>query len=156
MAQIDAAGRGRKSEIRNPISEIRNKSKLIEMDEQECGNRRISSQLANNSHYCSAKGTARQSRNRMEDRQNHGGTESCGAKPESWLTDHNRRGRMNLLNMILSCHDSVGSILRGVSRRPRLTTIHPRPIRWGEGRVRGPAVVLRRPILRLCTFASLR
>jgi hypothetical protein len=44
----------------------------------------------------------------MEDRQNHGGTESCGAKPESWLTDHNRRGRMNLLNMILSCHDSVG------------------------------------------------
>src|ERR1039457_4402891 len=52
--------------------------------------------------------TAPQSRNRMEDRQNHGGTESCGAKPESWLTDHNRRGRVNLLNMILSCHDSVG------------------------------------------------
>ena len=54
MAQIDAAGRGRKSEIRNPISEIRNKSKLIEMDEQECGNRSISSQLANNFDYCVA------------------------------------------------------------------------------------------------------
>jgi hypothetical protein len=24
------------------------------------------------------------------------------SKPETWLTDHNRRGRLNLLNMILS------------------------------------------------------
>ena len=44
----------------------------------------------------------------MEDRQNHGETESWGTKTESGLAAHNRRGRMNLLFMILSCPDSVG------------------------------------------------
>ena len=55
-----------------------------------------------------AKSTARRSCNQMEDRQNHGGTESWGTKTESGLADHSRRGRMNLLFMILSRHDSVG------------------------------------------------
>jgi hypothetical protein len=54
------------------------------------------------------RGTARQSRSRMEDRQNHGGTESRGTKTESGLADHSRRGHKNLLFMILSRHDSVG------------------------------------------------
>jgi hypothetical protein len=43
-----------KPEIRNPKPEIRNKSKLIETDEQEWGNRSTLSQLENNFDYCSA------------------------------------------------------------------------------------------------------
>ena len=49
----------------------------------------------------------RRSRKPMEDRQNHGRTESWGTKTESGLTVHHRRRRMNLLFMILSHHDSV-------------------------------------------------
>ena len=41
-------------ETRNPKSEIRNKSKLMGMPEQERGNRSIWSQAANNFGYCSA------------------------------------------------------------------------------------------------------
>ena len=58
----------------------------------------------------------RRSRKPMEDRQNHGRTESWGTKTESGLTVHHRRRRMNLLFMILSHHDSV---LRGGARIPR-------------------------------------
>src|ERR1017187_3302100 len=50
MAQVDAARRSRKSEIRNPKSET-NPNSLKRM---EWGNRSISSQLANNFDYCSA------------------------------------------------------------------------------------------------------
>ena len=45
----------------------------------------------------------------MEDRQNHGRTESSRAETESGLADHHRQGGMTLLLMILSCHDSVSS-----------------------------------------------
>ena len=63
-----------------------------------------------------AKSAGRRSRNPMEDRQNHGRTESWGTKTESGLAVHNRRRRMNLLFMILSRHDSV---FRGGARIPR-------------------------------------